>query len=272
MTPRTQLLSAITAAVVVTVAAVVLVRQELLDTLANESQARQEAADKLARKITALEGRLGALEAAPAPAPDTSAIDALRSELQTTKDTIAAQDAKLAALADKPAPLPPAAPIAPPAADATTAPLVAAIGSGMAYQAELAAWDKAHPARTAQLKALRGFASGGVPSEASLRDQFREIVARLDVPQQAAEEPKLVQRLNTHLAGLVSIKKSGEKVPDNASLKSLDSTASLEVMAARVDALPSDAQAPFLLWRDAVRTRAAAMAELTLLTALDKTS
>ena len=78
-------------------------------------------------------------------------------------------------------------------------------------------------------------------------------------------------RLNTHLAGLVSIKKQTVIPPEYAALREMAESASLAALKDRIAQLPAALQPPFAPWLDAVRARDAALTELSALPALDGT-
>jgi hypothetical protein len=232
-TPRSHILGAIAVATVIIVGGLVAMRQEVLTAIHANAETQQAETKKLADKLALIDSRLTAVESAPKVEVDSASNEKLELELANAKDSIALLDARLADMEKTPAPLQPiAAPVASPAPTPVPTP---------ALEASL-------------------LPPSDVASEATLREQFRDIVARLNNPPAAAESDRL-QRLNTRLAGLISIKKAVEPPKEYAALAAIDSTTPLEAIVAKVDALPESARAPFTEWREAVRQRAAAIAK-----------
>lgn len=232
--------------------------------LADYSATTRTKIDSFERRLTALESRMQTVESAAKI--DTGALDALRADitaLQTSDAEIKAEikDA-MAEWEKQPAPAPVEAPKAA-TSPAAIGELSTAVKSGEPYEDEMKAWAKSHPKAEAPL--LRAHASTGIPTELSLREQFKTITTRLGTGGVSSEAaPPIIARINTHLAGLVSIRKTSDHSAAYATLREA-SDAPLEQLAAKIDALPDDAQAPFANWRTALKLRTEALAELSTL-------
>ncbi len=272
---RSHALSAIAVATVIIVGGLVVMRQELLTAIAQNATQEQASSKKLADKLAMLDSRLTAVEAAPKP--DGTVNEAIKTDLSMAQEAISQLQTKLAAVEEKqaapavvvaPVVVPPAKPVetTPAAASHETEALTAAVMSGSSYQAALDIWEKAHPKTGGKLTALRQNGLVGVPTESMLREQFRDILGKLNSTA-AGQEPESLQHINTRLSGLISIKKTAEKPKEYDTLSSVDSSATLETLMAKVDALPEATRAPFAAWRETVRTRADVLAELANLTA-----
>jgi hypothetical protein len=273
-TPRSHTLGAIAVTTVIIVGGLVAMRQELLTAIAQNAAQEQEASKKLAEKMALLDSRLTAVEAAPKP--DGTVNEAIKTDLSMAQEAISQLQTKLAAVEEKQASPVVVAPVSPTAKPVDAAPatttnettaLATAVMSGSSYQAALDIWEKAHPKTGGKLTALRQNGLAGVATESMLREQFRDILGKLS--NTTAEEPESLQRVNTRLSGLISIKKATEKPKEYDILGNVDSSTTLDALTAKVDALPEDARAPFAAWRETVRTRADVLAELATLTAGD---
>lgn len=265
-TPRSHTLGAIALATLVIVGGLVVMRQEILAAIAQNAAQQQADLKKLSDKLALFDSRLTAVESAP-KSEESATNDKLELELASTKDSLALLQAKLDDIAAKPAVTPQASAPTAPAVEKHTPSLSELVRSGAPYETALNDWLKERPKAPA-LTALKQHAATGLPTEPALREQFRDIVSHL-ATLQPVQESDALQKLNTRLAGLITIKKASEQPKEYASLAAVDSTTSLEAMVLKVDALPENARAPFTVWREAVRTRQAALAELTDLSSGD---
>jgi hypothetical protein len=227
----------------------------------------------LEQRISELNTRLTALTAAPAPTVDTTATDQLRTDLTAAQATVTQLTARVTALEAKPtAPTPVAHAGTEPssteeATSETTQALVIAVRSGAPYNEEFASWSKQHAASVKHAKHLRDATMVGIPTEVVLRDRLRSLT--LLAESTAAPEEGWIGKMNTHLAGLVSIRKQTAESNDIASLRGMIDTASIAELENHVDALPAARQATFAPWLAAAKTRDAALAELSALAAED---
>lgn len=238
------------------------------------AQARADAAkqsaerDKLASRIAALETvSSGSGTSDPAASEQTAALHAQIDELTKRLEALE-QPAPVAQKAEPapPTPPPPAPTVAPVAEPAPLASkgnegalLVAAIISGKPYDASLITWQKDHPKALDTAMLLQPFAEKGLPSEQELISNLREQLEA--IPASETEEPGgLVSKLNTHLAGMVSIKKTNRD--PYATLRAQVMSESTATLLHSIDQLPEAERKPFTEWRDLARARAAVIAAL----------
>lgn len=234
-------------------------RYDFQRSLATQDAKHAAELTNLKRTITSLESRLtelAAAPAAPAPAPiiDSSITDALHKESEAMKLDLKTVTDRLTLLETKPAP----APLAP-----RPNKLANAIFRGAPYQTALAAWEAEHP-QTPAPTILKANAERGIATEAALRTELLALLAQ--APASGGEEPPLVGRINTELSGLVNIRRATPISP-LAELKPIAEYAPLTVLDARIQALPAPLQARFSDWRERLRIRTAALAELDQLPA-----
>ena len=252
---RGQVIVAVSLGVLLFAGTVVMLRSELQGAMAMQSARQQEATDRLAKKVAALESQLDGQTTAIAAIPhaDTAALDAARADLASAQGTIAQLNERLTVLEKKPV----ESAVVPPSASA----LGLAVRSGAPYALALSAWEKNHGDAASKIAALRASASSGIATEAMLRNQL--LVAldqRLSAPV-AVDEPGIVSRINAHFGGLVTIKKQSA-LADAGTLRAAASTETMESLTHRVTALPVADQAPFAAWLAAVRAHDAALSEL----------
>lgn len=233
--------------------------------------------EKLTAKIDGLKASLDSLS--NKAAPDAESIAELKravAETSTMIEVLGARvdEAEKKANEKKPEPLAaaPAVPAPTPAAEVPSNPatgllnaLKLAVLRGDAYATELAVWEKAHPASAASLDALRVFAADGIPTEASLIRDLRAALPTTATPT-TAEDVSLVGKINTHMAGLVSIKKKAADNDAYAPLRRELDRANLETLIRTVEQLDSTARAPLGAWLKTATARAEA---LSVLNALD---
>lgn len=238
------------------------VRQELRQEAATLALSQQDTVEKLERKLRALEAQTAALEARPTT--DTAVIEGLRSELGTAKTTIGELTGRITTLEQKPAPAQP--PTAVNAAMPATNGLVAlrsAVLSGGTYTAELDSWRKEHPTSNLNLIELTNHADSGLPSEASLRAELKTILARFVQTEEPIAEKSWITRLNSHIPGLIKIKKKTTLAPELKALQEQADSASLETLDAHVSELPPTYAARFVSWQEKAQARISALSELT---------
>ena len=207
----------------VTAGGIFAMRDRLLADAREETAKQTFEREKLATRITALQTSVDALTAAPQA--DAATLAALSTTLEETGKTLEALNNRVAALEkkaeEKPAEIAaPAAATAVPAVPAvTTTPepvivggaeltaLRLAVVSGKPFASELTAWAKLHPDKENEIAPLTDIAEKGVISEAELARQLLDTIDRK--PEAApVDDISSIGKLNTHLKGLVSIKKS----------------------------------------------------------------
>lgn len=239
--------------------------QNSLDALASQPKADSSTVDAKLTELTstlgALTTRLEALEkkAAEAPAPIAATSNA------------AAPSPVVATVAPTPslvAATPPPAAIAPADEPATTnelSTLKLAVLSGKPFAGELAAWAKHHPDSAKQTFALAAIAESGLASESDLNRKLR---AALDdaTASKKIDDVSLAGKINTHLAGLVSIKKTGQMGVYDALRRDV-LREDIATLTRNVEALDESARKPLEPWLIEARTRRDAIAALATLDA-----
>lgn len=239
----------------------VAMRQELQEQMLSTALAQQDANEKLSRKVSALEAQIGELSARPTT--DTATIDGLRSELGSAKTTIGELNERIATLEKKPEPVATSVTVA--TATTTLSALKSAVLAGSVYEAELDIWEKEHPKSGKRVAKLRDYADNGLPTEESLRAELRKLLTQSDETSSAFPEKSLVARINTHLPGLVTIKKKSSLAPELKTLREGMNDVSLDVLKSQVMSLPDTQKAAFAGWLKTAEGRAAALTELNAL-------
>lgn len=161
-----------------------------------------------------------------------------------------------------PAPSPAPAPVAP-VGEAALAALKLAVISGKPYAAELVAWNKLQP--ESDTGALTEFSATGVPSETAVLRELREALNAASAAP-VVDDTSLAGKLNTHLKGLVSIKKHNE-ADGFARLREESLRGDIDSLIREVERLDTAAQVPFAAWLKKARSRQAALdaaAKLTI--------
>ncbi len=206
---------------ILTAGGVFALRDRMLADVRDESATQTAAREKLATQLSTLQSSVDAIGSQPkADSEALTALDNKITDLTTKLDTLSA---RVDEMAKTPEPAPQAAPIAAPIAPQPVpiTPVVDAAGttnittlklavlSGKPFAAELATWAKLHPEAAKQTFALASVAESGLMSESDLNRKLR---AALDdvTSSKKIDDTSLAGKLNTHLAGLISIKKAGE--------------------------------------------------------------
>jgi len=261
----------------VTMGGVLALRDQLLAQSREERRAEASEREKLTRRVDSLQSALDTL--ANQPKPESAAVDTLASKLTETNHALEARlealttrldqlEKQAAQAAEKkvdPAPVAPApAAVATPAPQADLTSFKLAVLSGKPFTAELTNWAKQHPETEATLAPLTEIAATGLVSEAELS---RRLLAALEEKPQAikAEDTSLMGKINTHLKGLVSIKKSAENNPYAAVRKAAlrEDVATLQHL---VEQLNEADRAPLAAWLTQAQTRSQALHALEKLT------
>lgn len=135
-----------------------------------------------------------------------------------------------------------------------------AVLGGAGYASELAAWEKAQAPGSKAPEALSAFAQSGIPTEASLMRDLRAALALTQKPV-AIDDVSVAGKINTHLAGLIKIKKATANDPYAAIHRDID-RAELQTLVRDVEQLDEPARAPLADWLKTAKTRADALAAL----------
>jgi len=242
-------------------------RDRLLIEARDEARAQNSEREKLATRIEAIENQLQTL--GTQPASDAEALQALQGTLSDTQRSIETLSERVALLEKKPEPVAVVTPPTPPAASAPAASnalvaLTLAASTGKPYARELAEWNRLHPDGHPSTAELAALAESGIPSEA---DVNRALRAALDDAMRTppVDDVSTVGKINTHMAGLVSIKKATDTSPYDALRTSAlrDDSASLIRM---VEALDDSTRKPLEPWLKNAVARRDALAALAALT------
>lgn len=263
------------------VGGLIALRDQMLKTAREEVRQQTLEREKLASRIDTLQSSLDTLSSQSKP-ENAAGLHDLTAKLAETTDTLTALGNRVETLEKKLSeakpeaalvPPPPPAPVPAPAAPAPTpiisapmaeiAALKAAVLSGKPYADALDGYAKTHPEQTNQLAPLTGFAASGLPSEADLMRQLNEL---LDAKQQPAtvDDTSLVGKINTHLKGLVSIKKTSQDDP-LAALRKQAAHEDLPTVAHEIARLDMPAESPLGQWLEKARARRDALAALDTL-------
>jgi BMFP domain-containing protein YqiC len=265
-------LAAITCGALVAIAgasgAIIMRTQILMQVSADAARARSTLTD-LQNRVTTLESQTATL--AQAAQPDPAPLNALRSGLDTTGKQLADLTARIDTLEKKPALVVTAAPAPAPASagsmSATSyASLASAVRSGAPFADALAAWKHDHSVTPDAIAPLEQAAASGVPSDSMLRSQLQAALVTISPNASGDDGHGLIDRVNTHLAGLVSIKKQSADNYDT--LRADVATAEIATLKREILQLPPQARAPFAAWLAAVQTHDEALAALVSLAAL----
>lgn len=249
------------------------------DALATQTSERE----KLSSRLSDVQRALDTITSQPkADGESLAALDSKITELSSKLDGLSARVEELAktpapvAQAAMPAPPPPPAPAvaapeapAPTTANSATAPnattLKLAILSGKPFASELATWAKQHPEASKQTFALASVAETGLLSESDLNRKLR---AALDdiTSSKKIDDTSLAGKLNTHLAGLVSIKKVGQ-IDTYDALRKAALRDDMTTLLREVEALDDAARKPLEPWLAEAHARRDALEALAKLDA-----
>lgn len=226
--------------------------------------------------LTQLQNRIAALESQTSTLAQTveqnpAPLNALKTGIETNDKSIADLTARIDTLEKKPALVVTAAPAPTPAAvPATTAPangyatLAAAVRSGTPYVDVLAAWKSNHTAAPETLAPIEKAAATGLATDYALRTQLQTTLARLSTTGDIGEPHSLMARVNTHLSGLVSIRKQSA-ASGYENLRTHAATEEIAALKREIEQLSPTDRAPLTAWLDAVRTRDETLAALVSL-------
>lgn len=244
------------------------VRTRLNAQLQSNATAQDAALEKLATRITGIETRVEELSRNASPdaaATNETLVDAQKSleavtaRLDALEKTIGDTRPALTVAVAPPAAPAQAAPI--PTATASTSPAVltpwnalklAALG-GQPYASALDAWASTRKP-TQETDVLRSFAQSGIPTEGALLQQLDTALDHASKRSPTVDDVSLVGKINTHLAGLVSIKKS-DTADVYAALRRARTRGDIGMVMREVDQLDASARAPLADWFAAAQSR-----------------
>ena len=254
--PLTQRLSSAESAIKSGDTAVTALGKRIDDIAGNASQARQEA-DSAGKTVTQLASKLQDLARNQASTVTRADIDAVQQELSSLEQ---AENSARASIAQSTA-----------AASATRLALAAqalrnAVTSGAPYEAELAQ-AKALGTDAGKLAPLAPFASSGVPSQAALAQQLRDLLPQMRkiAAPRAQASGSFLERLQANAGNLVRISPatapSGDRPADVLARLEVDAAHNdVAAAASGIGKLPEAAQAPAKDWLARVKARQAALA------------
>ena len=264
------------AVLLVMLVALFMLRDRLRAEMHETTRAQSSAQEKLSAQLDTLKASVDALAVSTPPAGESqTALEAKLVAMEVTMDALAA---RLEAMEKKPLEVKPESlpvVITPaPAQQAATVSqgtptnlftrLALVALSGKPYAAELDAWEKTAALDAKTLATLRAFAQSGIPSDAEIIRQLRTM---LDTPTREAsgvDDVSMVGKINTHLAGLVSIKKSGtDKNDAYMAVRAALEQADIARLIASVEQLDEPARAPLNAWLSTAKTRADALSIVT---------
>jgi uncharacterized coiled-coil protein SlyX len=269
-------------------------RDKLLSKVSEDIKAEQSTREKLAARIDTLQSTLDALSNQPKTDSETlgalntqlaetsskldiltSRVDGLEKQLDGFKPTVVPAPP---AFAPTPPPMPPAAtpaptPALPEAAPVSAVPPIAghaelttlklAALSGKPFASELVAWTKLNPEHEKKVSVLTEFAANGIISEVDLTRKLREA---LDTQSQTitVDDTSVAGKINTHLKGLVRIKKANSADP-LTELRKAVLRDDAETLTRGVERLNDADRAPLEAWLKQARARRAALDEVSKL-------
>ena len=219
--------------------------------------------NKLSARMDAAQSNLETISSQPKA--DTDAISTQFTEVNSKLSALAD---RVSALEKKPEPAPvaaaPVVPAAAPASTADSAALKLAALSGKSFSSELNTWQKRHPNTDPQLLApLIAESQSGIPSEADMNSRLREALDDA-VHMKKTDDASLIGKINTHLAGLVSIRKAADSGP-YAKLRADVMRDDIATLTASVEKLSDEDRKPLEAWLTAAHARRDALAALTKL-------
>lgn len=239
-------------------------RHRLMAEVTEDTRKAEAEREKLAGRISSLEASL----ASGSEGTDPEATQAKWAELSQKLETLttrldALEKANAEARESTPSPAPTEEKKPASASNLTFTLNILAL-SGKPFAAELSQWSKQHPDMLERIEAIKPFAAAGIPSEAEM---IRELAAALGEGRatDSVEDQSTAGKINTHLKGLVSIKKTNQEDPYET-LRREALTEDLSTLARHVQQLPENSRAPLEDWLKHVKDRAAALDAVASLT------
>jgi hypothetical protein len=257
--------------ILVTIGSVFAMRDRLLAQTRETTREQTAAREKLEARVDRLQSDLEALSTQAKP--DAAALESIQSTLAEGDSKLAVLTARVDALekkAQEKPPEPAPAPVVVPAAAEKSLPsaqvsiLKLAALSGDPFPRELQDWLKLHPTTEKQVAPLTQVAANGIVSEDALS---RKLIAILDEKPTPApvDDMSMTGKINTHLKGLVSIKKT--TAPDSyETLRTLAQQNDINGAERAIETLSESERAPFAAWLTLAQQRRAALDALSSLT------
>ncbi len=257
--------------ILVTIGSVFAMRDRLLAQAREDARAQITEREKLAARVDRLQSEV---EAASTQAkPDVAMLESIQTTLTETNSKLAVLTARIDALEKKslekpPEPPPAATPVAKvekPLPNSQISILKLAVLSGEPFTQELRDWLKLHPQTQKQLAPLMDVATTGMVSEATLSRKLLTILNEKPTPV-LVDDMSITGKINTHLKGLVSIKKT--TAPDAyETLRPLAQREDLSALERTIEQLSDAERTPFEAWLALAQQRRAAIDALSGLTA-----
>ena len=240
-----------------------MLRTELLTAITSDHARQADERNKLAARLDALQSSVETISGQPKP--DTDAITTQFADVNTKLSTLSD---RVTALEKKPEPAPAPTPVVTTAPVADSSALKLAATSGKPFASALAAWQKLHPKADAQITApLAATAQSGIPSDAELNQRLRDALDDA-VHSTKVDDVSFIGKMNTHLAGLVSIKKSADAGP-YAKLRAEVMREDSDTLIPEVEKLSDQDRKPLENWLTVARARRDALAALSKLDAAE---
>lgn len=235
-------------------------RDQLVEQSRADARAQDQARVKIITRMDAMQSVVEALAAQQQP--DITALDSLRNALDAL--TMRVEVLEKTAAEKKPEPSPQSSSSPPPytAPQSDIDALRLAALSGQPFTEELAAWEKNNPDMVKNVTALRDVAATGITSEAELS---RRLLDTLEKKPQAApvDDSNMIGKINTHLKGLVSIKKTA--ADHYAELRIEAQRGNTASLMQRIEQLRESERAPLADWLERAKARRTALDTLTQL-------
>lgn len=200
---------------VMTAGGIFAMRDRLIADVQNSTQEHKAAIDAVEQRMDRLQSSINALEAAPKL--DTDTIHSIQSDLTEVKSSIEALqkhgdsiEARIktleeAAIKEKEV----VEKVSASAASANATELKMTALSGKPYVEQWNIWSTKHPREAAKYTHLQSFAATGIPLETDMRSSMRNALKDAKIPAKV-DDTSFIGKINTHLHGLVSIKKSSD--------------------------------------------------------------
>lgn len=221
---------------ITTLGGIFAMRERLMEDAQHSVQSQKEAMDGLEQRMERMQSSISTLENAPKLDPDT--VTSIKSDLGDMKSGIEALqkreesiETRIKALEDAVAAKKEEVAKASARADSVTATELRMIAlSGKPYLEQWSSWSTKHPGSSSKYAHLPIFAATGIPLESEMRSNLRSLLKDIKLPPKV-DDTSVIGKINMHLHGLVSIKKSGDsdaltKLRTTAEREDLDTAAS----------------------------------------------
>ena len=264
------------AVLLIVLVALFILRDRMRAEIRESTREQTIAQEKLSTQLDTLKRSVDDLARAEKPSDESLA--SMDTKMADVNNTVAALSRRLEAMEIKtsegkseplPVATPPAAalPIAPnvvtaPTSTFTTLALVAL--SGKPYAAQLDAWEKAAAPDAKKSAILRAFAQSGIPSESEILRQCRNALDNRATEPATVDDVSMVGKINTHLAGLVSIKKSDPLTNDAyGTVRTALERADIARVIEAIERLDEPSRVPLDAWLKTAKARAEVLGVLS---------